>query len=177
VLVYFLRHASAGQSKQNPELDARRPLDADGVEQCKDVGQALARAGVELDEIISSPLTRAMQTAVQMAKQLGFKKEIRQHPALAKEGALPAFRNLLKSYADREAVMVVGHNPSLSRMLSLLLTASGNDALIDLKKCGIAKVEYSTGRPAMLYWCLTPKLTQAIQQSAIKSSRPKTSRK
>jgi phosphohistidine phosphatase len=118
-----------------------------------------------------------MQTAVQVAQQLGFKKEIRQHPALAKEGGLAAFRTLLKNYADREAVMVVGHNPSLSRILSLVLTGGSNDAMVDLKKCGIAKVEYSAGRRALLYWCLTPKLTQAIQESAIKSSRPKTSRK
>lgn len=177
MLVYFLRHASAGQNKKNSELDARRPLDENGIEQCKVVGRALAATGVEVDEIISSPLTRAAQTATRVAHQIGFSREIRHNPVLATEGDLAQFRALLKSYADRDAIMVVGHNPSLSRFLSLLLSGGSNDSMLELKKGAIAKVEFDARRRASLYWCITPKLVGALQEGATRSSRPKTSRK
>jgi phosphohistidine phosphatase len=177
VIVYFLRHASAGQSTMNPETDARRPLDKEGIEQCALIGLALAGMGVELDEIISSPLQRAAQTATLTAKELGYKGEITYSPALALETNFGEFQGLLRQHKNQKAIMVVGHNPTISQFLSLVLSAGSNESGAEMKKGAIARVEIGARGQGVLHWCLTPKLARAIQDAATTSSRPKTSRK
>jgi len=71
---------------------------------------------------------------------------------------------------------VVGHNPNLSQFLGLLVSDSGCEASIDLKKGAVARVEMRRGS-GTLQWCLTPKLLRTLYATAVESSRPKTSRK
>jgi phosphohistidine phosphatase len=177
MIIYFLRHASAGQSKTNPALDAKRPLDKDGIEQSAQMGRALNALDVQVDAIVSSPLKRASQTASLVGNEIGFDSKLIFSPALQPDASFASFRDLIEKHAKQDAIMVVGHNPSLSRFLSLLLTGGVNDRLIDMKKGGVARVELSSRRPAELDWCLTPKLVRTIYDSSVTSSRPKTSRK
>ncbi len=51
MIVYFLRHASAGQSKNDPAKDDKRALDDDGIEQCGYIGRALAALDKERREV------------------------------------------------------------------------------------------------------------------------------
>ena len=63
MIIYFLRHANAGPKHfSNAAKDEKRPIDKVGEEQSHDVGHAMAAMGVAVNAIISSPLTRAMQT-------------------------------------------------------------------------------------------------------------------
>jgi len=63
MIIYFLRHASAGEPLVNPKKDEKRALDKEGIEQCGYVGRALAAIEAQVDVIISSPLKRCTQTA------------------------------------------------------------------------------------------------------------------
>ena len=72
MILYIVRHASAGESLSNPKKDEKRPLDADGIEQCGIVGRALAALNVQPEVIVSSPLKRATQTASLIGNELGF---------------------------------------------------------------------------------------------------------
>ncbi len=177
MIVYFLRHASAGQSKANPVQDAKRPLDKDGIDQCGYVGRALASLDVQVDTIISSPLKRATQTASLVANEIGYDSKVVFSAALAPDAAFEAFRILLQKYARQDAIMVVGHNPNLSQFLSLLISGGVADRGVDLKKGAVARVDWDTQKPSVLNWCLTPKTIRTIYDAAAKSSRPKTSRK
>jgi len=56
MIIYLLRHASAGERMSNPKKDEKRPLDSDGIEQCGIVGRALAAIDSQPDIVISSPL-------------------------------------------------------------------------------------------------------------------------
>jgi phosphohistidine phosphatase len=58
MIVYFLRHASAGQRKSNAAQDAKRPLDKEGIEQCGHIGRTLASLDSQVDVILSSPAMR-----------------------------------------------------------------------------------------------------------------------
>lgn len=177
MIVYFLRHASAGQSKANPTQDAKRPLDKDGIEQCGYIGRALASLDVQVDTIISSPLKRATQTASLVANEIGYDSKLLFSTALGHDAQFPAFRQLLEKHASQDAIMVVGHNPSLSRFLSMVLSNGATDHGADLKKGAVARVEWDPRKSGVLHWCLTPKLVRTLHDSAVKSSRPKTSRK
>jgi phosphohistidine phosphatase len=177
VIIYFLRHASAGQSKKDPTQDAKRPLDKEGIDQCGYIGRALAGMDVQVDSIISSPLKRATQTASLVANEIGHDGKLTFSPALDTNGKMEAFRALLENHAKQDAIMVVGHNPNLSQFLSLLVSGGSSNNGLDLKKGAVARVEWSARKPALLTWCLTPKLVRSIYDSAATSSRPKTVRK
>lgn len=177
MLIYFLRHASAGKSKANPKQDDKRPLDKDGVRQCASVGRALSALDVQVDAILSSPLKRAAQTASLVANEIGHEANIVFTDALGKDAEFDAFQELVRAQMKRDAIMVVGHNPSLSTFLSRVLSGGSSDRAVDLKKGAVARVEYDGRKPGTLEWCLTPKTVETIQSAASKSLRPKTSRK
>jgi phosphohistidine phosphatase len=177
MIVYFLRHASAGQPKSNAAQDAKRPLDKEGIEQCGYIGRTLAAMDTQVDVVLSSPLKRATQTASLVANEIGYESKVIFSPQLAGEAAFAAFRPLLDKYANQEAIMLVGHNPSLSQFVSLLVSGGASDKAVYLRKGTVARVEWDTRKSASLQWCLTPKLVRSIYETAAKSSRPKTARK
>jgi len=171
--IYFLRHASAGQPKLNPAKDEKRPLDKQGTQQSHDVGRALAALNIELDAIVSSPLVRAAQTASIVAREMGQEDKIVTDDALRPDATYDKFEELLARYQGKEAIMVVGHNPSQSEFLNRLLTG-GPASVIELKKGAVARVEKDGRKPAVLKWCMPPKVVRCLQEAAASSSRPKT---
>jgi phosphohistidine phosphatase len=176
MILYFLRHASAGEHVMNPKKDEKRALDKEGIEQCGYVGRALAALNVQVDTIVSSPLKRCTQTASLVGNELGYEGKLQIDAGLRPGAGFADFRKLLEKYAKQEAVMVVGHNPNLSQFLGSVISDSGCEASLDLKKGAVAKVEMrrTTGT---LQWCVTPKLLRTLYDTAVESSRPNTSRK
>ena len=176
--IYFLRHANAGEPKFSPAKDEKRPIDKLGIEQSHDVGRALAALDVSPDVIISSPLRRATQTAAVVANELGYEDKVITDVALRPEANYEKFQDLLRRHGRREAIMLVGHNPSITDFLAKIIAKSGCEAQIDFKKGAVARVE--TGRrSATLDWFFTPRLAREIQTAAVSAnkSQPKTSRK
>jgi|SRR5581483_1759640 len=179
MIIYFVRHASAGERLSNPKKDEKRPLDADGIEQCGVMGRALAALNVQPDVIISSPLKRATQTAALIGNEIGFEGKLQLEAAMRPEAPFPEFRRMLEKYSKQEAVMVVGHNPSITEFLGRMIVRSGAGADIEFKKGGVARAE-TIRRSAVLNWYLTPKMARQIQAAAAaaaEKSHPKTSRK
>jgi phosphohistidine phosphatase len=178
MIIYFVRHASAGQHMSNPKKDEKRPLDKDGIEQCGFIGRALAALDVQPDVIISSPLKRATQTASLVGNEIGYEAKLQLEPALRPEASFADFRRLLEKYAKYDAVMVVGHNPSITDFLSRMIAKSGCEAQVDFKKGAVARVE-TARRSATLLWFFTPRMAREIQVAAVSAdkSHPKTSRK
>lgn len=176
MLVYFLRHASAGSHMVNPKKDEKRALDSDGIDQCRTIGRALVALDVQVEAIISSPLKRATQTASLVGNEIGYEGKLILDPGLRPEADFAAFRDLLDHHSRSDAIMVVGHNPSLSQFLGRTISDNGSEASVDLKKGAVARVEWGRNS-GVLNWCLTPKLVRSIYASATDSSRPKTSRK
>jgi phosphohistidine phosphatase len=82
MIIYFLRHASAGESLVNPKKDEKRALDNEGIEQCGYVGRALAAIEAQVDCIVSSPLKRATQTASLVGNEMGYEGKLQIETAL-----------------------------------------------------------------------------------------------
>ena len=176
MIVYFLRHASAGQSVADPKKDERRPLDSEGILQCSYIGRTLAAMEIHADAVISSPLKRAMQTASLVGTEMGYEGKIHLENALRPDSDDATFREMLRKYSQLESIIVVGHNPTLTDFLASFIGPRGGKAGVDLKKGAIARVE-TKAKQNILHWCLTPKIVKAIYESATPKSRPKTSRK
>jgi phosphohistidine phosphatase len=176
MILYFLRHASAGEHFVNPKKDEKRALDKEGIEQCGYIGRALAALDVQVDGIISSPLKRCTQTAVLVGNEIGYEGKLQLDIGLRPEAKLADFRKLLEKHMRQEAIMVVGHNPNLSQFLGAMISDSGCEASLELKKGAVAKVEMRR-TSGTLQWCVTPKVLRALYDTAVASSRPNTSRK
>jgi phosphohistidine phosphatase len=176
MILYFLRHASAGEHLINPKKDEKRALDAEGIQQCGFVGRALAALDVQVDVVVSSPLKRATQTASLVGNELGYEGKLQIDTGLRPGATLPDFRKLLEKYAQAEAIMVVGHNPNLSQFLGAVISDSGCEASVELRKGAVARVEMRRNS-GTLHWCITPKVARSLYTTAVESSRPNTSRK
>src|SRR5215831_403870 len=161
MIVYFLRHANAGTQLVSPKKDEKRALDKEGIEQCGYVGRALAALDVQVDTIISSPLKRSTQTASLVGNEMGHEGKLQLDAALRPEATFAEFKKLLDKYAQQEAILVVGHNPNLSEFLGRIISATGCEAALELRKGAVAKVEVrrSTGS---LQWYLTPKVLRSL---------------
>jgi phosphohistidine phosphatase len=178
MVIYFLRHANAGQKHfSNAEKDEKRPIDKLGEEQSHDVGRALAAMGAAVNVIISSPLTRALQTAAIVSQELGHEEKLAIDDSLRPEASFDQFKALLNRHKDKAAIMVVGHDPSMTEFVNRVLSGGGPLAAIEMKKGGVAKVEKDLRGQAILKWCMPPKVVQKIQRSSAKRSRPKTALK
>jgi len=164
--LYFVRHASAGQRKFNPKKDEKRPLDAEGIHQCTQMGRILSALEVTVDAVISSPLKRATQTASLIANEIGHEGKLSIENALRPEAKYDNFRDMLGKYAKFESLMVVGHNPNFSEFLGRMVVANGDRAYFDLKKGAVAKVE-SEQKKFVLHWLLTPRLAKASADASM----------
>jgi phosphohistidine phosphatase len=111
-----------------------------------------------------------------VANELAFEPAVQLDNALRPEAELEQFEAMLARYKKYEAIMVVGHNPSLTEFLAKSISAGAQDAHIDFKKGAVAKVEMN-GRQGIMQWLVTPKIARTLQASLKISSRPKTSRK
>ena len=176
MIIYFLRHASAGEHLLNPRKDEKRALDKEGIEQCGYVGRALAALDAQVDTICSSPLKRATQSASLVGNEMGFEGKLQTDAGLRPGATFADFRRLLEKYASQESIMVVGHNPNLSQFLGSLISDSGCEAAVELKKGAVARVDMRRSS-GTLQWCFTPKALRLLYSAAMESSRPNTSLK
>jgi phosphohistidine phosphatase len=173
--LYILRHASAGVSRADAKLDAKRPLDKEGKEQCLLVARYLNALRIQFDVIASSPLKRALQTASLVGTEVAYDSKIQIADALSPAGTVANFQALLAPLAAYDNVLVVGHNPNLTEFVGSLI-CSPRPAGVRMRKGAIARVD-CTRRPGQLISLLDPRMLRQIYASAAKSSRRNTSRK
>jgi phosphohistidine phosphatase len=141
--------------------DSRRPLTLKGEDRVRLIADAMRALELSFDHILSSPHLRASQTAEIAANALGAKEDLEFTDALVPEGdpkALIRVVNQLKPAPEN--VLLVGHEPFLSQLISVLI-AGHPDAAIDLKKGGLARLEIAGslrhGKCGELAWLLAPK--------------------
>ena len=139
------------------------------------MGRILSTLKVQVDVVVSSPLKRALQTAQFVGTELGYDAKVEISKALAPDAEYADFQDLLAKYADREGVLMVGHNPNVFQFLGRLITANGG-AAIRMRKGSVARVDLDR-HPPLLQWLIDPRMARSIYLSVAKSSRPKTSRK
>lgn len=160
--LFLLRHGVAMErDPQSFPDDSRRPLTLKGEDRVRLVCDAMQALELTFDAIVSSPFLRARQTAEIVATTLGLRRGLQFCDELtpaADPKALVRFINRIKP--GPQNLLLVGHEPDLSGLLSMLISGQA-DAALDLKKNGLAKLELTQrlkyGRCATLNWLLTPR--------------------
>jgi phosphohistidine phosphatase len=150
--LYFLRHGEADWPNWKKD-DDERPLTKRGKKEMHEVGAFLKRVKGRPDLIVTSPLPRAAQTAEIAAKHL--KVKCRKDKFLRPGFGRDELERLLRKYPE-ESLMVVGHEPDFSEVISKLTGAS-----LKLPKAGIALVELNRSwRDGRLLWLFPPKFAK-----------------
>jgi phosphohistidine phosphatase len=165
--LFVLRHGEAGKSIPSGSSDSKRPLTVTGERELIVISKALRKMGVKLDVILTSPLQRARQTADIVAKEFKAQDKIRQLRELSPEGNKKALYKNLSSFKEGTSILLVGHNPYLSEMVSEIVTDE-KSLLLDLKKGGLVRIRVTARAPKLkgeLRWLITPRLSRLISKS------------
>jgi phosphohistidine phosphatase len=167
--LYVLRHAIAVErgTRDYLEDDSKRPLTKKGIRRMRRGVRGLARAGLAFDLLLTSPYARARQTAEIVAEALegDDRMEVFQ-PLTPETPPEQAIRQIARRTEKLDSVLLVGHEPQLSAIGSLLL--AGNSGLaLELGKGGAFKLEAEQLVPgaAVLEWWLTPRQLRRLGET------------
>jgi phosphohistidine phosphatase len=159
--LFILRHAIAEERTElRTKADSARQLTPEGRKKMRQIAKAMQAAGLEFDLILSSPYVRAKQTAEIVAEIFKVPNRLKMSAQLAPHGNPQKLVEELQLPSVRQpSLLLVGHEPYLSSLISLLL--AGDASLdINLKKGGLCKLNVERlkyGRCATLEWLLTPR--------------------
>jgi len=159
--LYILRHGIAVEpGTPGYAKDADRPLLPEGERKLGQIAEAMEALDLSFDLILSSPYLRARQTAEIVAEAIEARKKLEFSDILVPGGStkkLVEFLNRLQP--PPESVLLVGHEPFLSGLVSLLVAGNQGCSVV-FKKGGLCKLTVESlapGRCAALEWLLTPK--------------------
>ena len=159
--LYLLRHGDAVEAGDPKFKDAERPLTPKGIQRTKQLAHALGQMEISFDFIVSSPLTRARETAEILIRGLEFTGKLELTDYLTPFGSMENLVQHLKILRPvPESVLLVGHEPYLSGFISLLCTG-GPGLALTMKKGALCRLEVespSCGKCATLEWLLPPRL-------------------
>jgi len=159
--LYILRHALAVSRDTWIEDDSERPLTLKGTQIMRRLAKIWHDIVLPFDLILSSPYRRAEQTADIVAAAFKMKPKIKLTDHLTPDGDPEKLVNLVIRLAPRtENILLVGHEPYLSQLVSVLVTGS-SDLSLTLKKAGLVKLSANSlryGRCATLEWLLEPRV-------------------
>jgi phosphohistidine phosphatase len=165
VTLYFLRHAIALDRAKWHQKDSDRPLTPEGLRKMRKAAKGLKHLKLKFDWILTSPYRRAYDTARVVAKTLKAEKKLKVIGELASSGDPKSLvRHLAQDYLTKDSVLLVGHEPYLSRLVSVLIGAE-KPLDLDFKKGGLCRLDADSlhfDRCATLEWWLPPKLLRRL---------------
>lgn len=156
--LYLIRHASAEDAQvfaQTGLSDELRPLTPKGEEKMRDVLNFFKKNEAQLNIVLSSPLTRCLQTTEIFKEYYPGAHFVTTENLRPDHSAQRLYDEIMQYEVD--SVALIGHEPFLGQFISWLLFRQASDHF-PMKKSGIAKLDiYKDGR-VYFKWLLRPKL-------------------
>lgn len=160
--LYLIRHGIAAERGEEYPDDSKRPLTAQGITRLKKEVRALDALGVAFDQIVTSPLLRARQTADIFGEIMKGKPPVAQSDAIAPAGTPAAVVQEIAKYARKGRVAIVGHEPNIGELAARLI---GARTPLEFKKGGICRIDFEVLPPkglGHLRWFVTPKMLRRM---------------
>ena len=162
--LYFVRHGLAEERGDAWPDDSKRPLTDEGMSRMRKAARGLARLGVTVDLVLSSPVVRARQTAELLAAGLESRPSLVNVDSLAPDGSHAAVIADLEKHARKNCIALVGHEPMIGELVARLI---GSRHPIEFKKGAVCRVDLEDlppVGPGDLRWLLTPKILRALKK-------------
>jgi phosphohistidine phosphatase len=131
----LLRHAKSSW-KDDSLADHDRPLNSRGKEDAPRMGRLIAAENLVPDLIVSSTAKRARKTAAAVAEHCGYSSEVRKLDELYLAPPDTYIEMLRRLSDDVRRVVVVGHNPGMQMLVTVL-----SGAVEEFPTAALAQVE------------------------------------
>jgi phosphohistidine phosphatase len=155
IQLHLLRHAHAGDPMKWLAPDDVRPLTEKGRQQSERLGLFLAKSGFRPDAILSSPKTRALETARLVGAALDVPVQVIRELGDALD--FHTLEEMLRAAGRPSRPVLVGHDPDFSLLAAELIGASE----LPVRKATLVRIDASLPlRPGegILRWFLPPDL-------------------
>lgn len=151
--IYLVRHAEAVERAEGLE-EWTRWLTKKGRKAMRKGACRLHKMKVRPELIITSPLTRAVQTAELLMAEIGSHAELVADNRLAPDSSPEQLVELIRTSSQDKPVMLVGHEPLLSQAAALLL---GRERVAGFAKGGCLALELRDRpvKPVKFLWYAT----------------------
>jgi len=161
----LVRHGiAADRDPHRWPQDADRPLTGEGEARFREVAKGLSRIVPSIEAMLASPYARAWRTAEILAEEAGWPAP-KPAEALEADKAVAASVEVVRAESRRDSLALVGHEPNLSELASLLLTGSDSQLRVEMKKGGVACLSLPArprGGDAVLRWVASPKMLRGL---------------
>lgn len=166
--LFFLRHAKACPRGPKYRPDSKRPLAREGEKTMREVAAGVKKLEQSFDLILTSPYLRALRTAEILAEAYDSKKLFVTNHLAAEADPRAVIAEITENFAGLENIVLVGHEPFLSGLISVFLCGHPGVAM-DLKKaacCKLAVEDLRFAKCATLSWLLTPRQLTRLARRA-----------
>jgi phosphohistidine phosphatase len=162
-----MRHAEAVEGSDILQ-DEWRYLTEKGRGTAKAISASIAKYGPKPKFTVTSPLTRAVQTAEITAEKACRKNVVVANTLLLPDADVTELVAFLRAYKGAKPVMLVGHEPQLGSLIATLL--GREEELISLKKSACVALEFNPDKeekPSNFLWYLAPgkKRTTSVKKA------------
>jgi phosphohistidine phosphatase len=162
--LYLVRHAIAEERGDAWPDDSKRPLTEEGMSRFRKSARGLARLGVTIDVILTSPLVRARQTADILGAVFEQRPHIVTVESLIPGGSYQALLTDLEKHSKRTRIALVGHEPGIGELAARL---AGSRHPFEFKKGAISRIDVESlppSGPGKLRWFLPPRILRSIRK-------------
>ncbi len=163
--IYLLRHGPAGEASNEYPDDSQRPLTEDGKEKVQEIAKGMKHLGLTFDVVYTSPYKRTRQTAEIVCKVLKLKAPV-QLKNLEPGVHAASLVGKIEAGDKGENLLLVGHEPDLSRLITLFATGL-NGGVVHMRKGALALVsagELKAGRCGTIEWLFDPDHLAGLSQ-------------
>lgn len=134
-----MRHGRAFEADPARWPDDRdRPLSPEGEQEFRRAARGIAKLVPGVDLVLCSPLVRAQQTAAILEAEARWPAPTFHEP-LAGAGPEDVLESL-GGFGGAGSIALIGHDPFLGRLVSLLIAGSGDAAAIKMRTGAVAHV-------------------------------------
>ena len=166
--LFIVRHGIAEDAHpDHPADDGARRLTDEGVRKTRRAAQGMRTLGVQPAAIWASPHTRALQTAEILHDVLAPEIEVHVQHALSFAGTARATLDAIRAHEGPWPLMVVGHQPMLADLVSMLTASSA--VRQRLRKAGLVVIDlHPIGDRVVgeLQMHLPPRVLRAVPSSS-----------
>ena len=164
----LFRHGIAVPCEDWNGQESQRPLTQEGIKKTRKAAEGLLQLGLKPTHLLSSPFTRAIQTAKLLNEAFEIKKEIPTYDELLSGAHPEKIIPVLHTFSSESCVICVGHEPHLGNLAAVMLGARTLGGF-SLKKAGACSIGLEDGiRPGRghLIWWLTPAQLRQLRKGA-----------
>jgi phosphohistidine phosphatase len=160
--LYLIRHGIAAVRGDEYPDDSKRPLTSEGINRLRKEAKALEALTIGFDQIVSSPLVRAKQTADVFAEIMKSRPPVVTADALSPAGTPAAVIQELGKHMRKGRIALVGHEPNMGELAAYLI---GAKAPLLFKKGAVCRIDFAVFPPkgkGQLIWFVPPRLLRKL---------------